>query len=187
MSNINKDLYTVFLKIKDSGNSFIIAGSQFGFKYKNDSDLSKFHNDCCIMIQDSFAEYNLLDDDIQYIQLSFKQQNVKLLHEFSYDIFSNSDGNSTSYGDSINSDDNLPISIAESSLGDSLVTELDVNNNIYSIKLNVDNRNVNFLDVIKEKSKHLKDNHVNKITHFTSTFKFYYLQDIKYKYVLATR
>lgn len=58
-------------------------------------------------------------------------------------------------------------------------------NKIVNICLVIGNNKVNFLDIIKEKASMLKrPNHVDNITSFDSSFKFYLIRDTN-NYVLA--
>lgn len=60
-----------------------------------------------------------------------------------------------------------------------------VNNKIVNISLIVDNKEINFLDIIKEKAYMVRiSNHPDYITSFDSSFKFYLIRDIS-NYVLA--
>ena len=79
----------------------------------------------------------------------------------------------------------IPVSINEDSIGKPLDTIVS-NNIITNIKLNFKNKEINFLDNIKNKTRFLSDKHSNKITIFDSSFKFYKLRD-KYHFILAVK
>ena len=81
----------------------------------------------------------------------------------------------------------IPLSIYQSLLGIPLKTKTDSNNDITSIDLFVNNKHVNFLELIKNKNKFLSTYHADNISCFDSYFNFYYLKDYKSFYVLAIK
>lgn len=63
-----------------------MAGNQFGFSYESDNSLDDLYNITRYKLEDYFKEYNLIDEDIVYIQISFRKNNLKLLADFKKDI-----------------------------------------------------------------------------------------------------
>ena len=59
----------------------------------------------------------------------------------------------------------IPVSVNKSYLGNLLETKVD-NGYISYIKLAIDNKTINFLDIIKEKAKFLRANHKDNIVSF---------------------
>lgn len=66
--------------------SYFMAGNQFGFSYESDNSLDDLYNITRYKLEDYFKEYNLIDKDIVYIQISFRKNNLKLLADFKKDI-----------------------------------------------------------------------------------------------------
>jgi hypothetical protein len=127
-ANVSKDVvYTVFIKIRYNIDSFFMAGSQFGFQYKNSEDVNNILfavNGC---LEDYFSEYNLRDESVSYIQLSFRKLDTVLLKEF---VLNKPDNLSEIGYSEIKRRLNIPLSINEKSLGKPLETLVDINNNI---------------------------------------------------------
>jgi hypothetical protein len=73
--------------------------------------------------------------------------------------------NHISISDNINTKKNLniPISVYENSLGKPLNVVI-VNNLITNFPLNIKNKEVNFLNIIKDKAKVIISNHTDNIT-----------------------
>lgn len=67
---------------------------------------------------------------------------------------------------------NIPISIDSNTLGEVLSVEVE-NNLITNIKLNIDSKEINFMYLIKEKSKYLSKSHKDNIYSLDSSYKFY--------------
>ena len=80
---------------------------------------------------------------------------------------------------------NIPVSVNLDSIGKPL--EVKVSDNIITfISISINGKQVNFLDLIKEKAKILPNTHKDNIISFDKAFNFYLLRD-KYKYVLAVK
>ncbi|KAF1828014.1 hypothetical protein BDW02DRAFT_538764, partial [Decorospora gaudefroyi] len=59
---------------------------------------------------------------------------------------------------------------------------------ITNIKVLIDNIEVNFMDLIKEKSSFIKDKHIDSINSFDSLYKFYLCKDAQRKsFILAIK
>lgn len=61
----------------------------------------------------------------------------------------------------------IPVSVDKSSLGNLLETKVE-NGYISYIKLTINNKTVNYLDIIREKAKFLRANHKDNIVSFDS-------------------
>lgn len=135
----------------------------------------------------------MVNDDIVYIQLSFRKLDVKLLTDFTLDKNSIVNDNMTSkevY--SITSTTNLPVSTNESYLGTPLFLEKKskvdfLDNLITFIYVTINNETFNFLDNIKSQAKFLPSNHKDNISSFDSSFKFYLLYINTKYYILAVK
>lgn len=69
--------FSVFgYKVRYISDVYYMAGNQFGFKYKDidhNYNLNYLDNNVISSIQRLFDVYNLTDDEIVYIQISFRQ------------------------------------------------------------------------------------------------------------------
>ena len=175
-------IYTVFIKVRYNQDSFFMVGNQFGFSFKSTDDIDNLLSDIKFRLNDYLEDYNLSDDSITYIQVSFKQLDIRLLSEFILNKpkhITINDFNNT-YRKL-----NIPVSINSDSLGKPLDIQI-VNNVITDIVLIYKNKRINFMDVIKEKAKFLSKSHKDNINTFDTSYKFYLLKDIRY-YILAIK
>ena len=158
-----------------------MAGNQFGFNFKSFNDIDDLLSIIKARLEEKFEHYNLTDGSIVYVQLTFRKLDLKLLSEFKLGNLNNIP---LSEHSSIKRKLNIPVSVNQDSLGRPLDMVI-VNNKIVNISLTIDNKKVNFLDIINEKASMLKRvNHVDNIRSFDSSFKFYLIRD-KSNYVLA--
>ena len=171
-----------------------MVGNQFGFNYiSNDNNLELFDL-IKIKLEHYLSYYNLVDEDILYIQISFRKINKKIYSELKLD---------TKYLlniDNIEVNDNfikrdilntkklisLPVNIDKDYLGKPLDIILGDNNDISIVNININNKICNFLDIIKEKAKYLRTKHSDNITVFDKDFKFYYIKSTV-DYVLVVK
>ena len=183
LNNIGMDsIYTVFIKVRYNQDSFFMVGNQFGFSFKSTDDIDNLLSDIKSRLDDYLDDYNLTDDSITYIQVSFKSLDVRLFSEFKLNKpihVSINDFNNT-YRKL-----NIPVSINSDSLGKPLDIQI-VNNVITDIVLIYKNKRINFMDVIKDKAKFLAKSHKDNITIFDSNYKFYLIKDIRY-FILGVR
>ena len=172
--------YTVFVKVRYNLDSFFMAGSQFGFVFSSDEIIENLYSSIISRLQQYMGSYNLSEDSILYIQVSFIQQDRKLLSEVSLVKPSHI----SNYENVLVKDVlTVPISVNEDSIGKPLGVTI-VNGFITGIDLIIKNNRVNFMNIILDKARILKTNHRDKITSFNENFKFYLLKD-KYDYILA--
>jgi len=119
-------LYTVSVKIRFS-NSFFMAGNQFGFKILNIEDLEDLEVIVKERVNKSLDVYSLLDEDILYIQLSFKKVDSQIISEFSLknsQIVASSIKDNQEKVVSINTA-NIPISVNHNTIGKPLTLDFD--------------------------------------------------------------
>lgn len=174
-------VYTVFVKVRYNLDEFFMAGNQFGFTYSSESDLKSLLAVISEKLEEYMSIYNLSDDAIVYIQVTFRQKDKKLLSEFS---LLSSDGTDRkdlfhiprSDLKSVESNLSIPVSIDEDSLGKALPVDIS-DGLITHIHLEIDGKLVNFLDIIKSNAKILRAKHKDNIISFDSSFKFYLLKD----------
>lgn len=76
------NIYTFFIKVRYDYNNFFIAGSQFGFYYYSNDKIDNLLQIVNNRLEDCFNTYNITDELILYVQLSFKLLDNKLLSEF---------------------------------------------------------------------------------------------------------
>ena len=174
--------YTVFVKVRYNYDSFCMAGSQFGFVFSSNEVIATLYSSVISRITQYMGSYNLSEDSIFYIQLSFIQQDRKLLSEVSLiKPFYVSNYENNLIKDVLI----VPISVNRDSIGKPLGVAI-VNGFITAIDLIIRNNRVNFMSIILNKAKILKSNHRDKITSFDKNFKFYLLKD-KFDYILAIK
>lgn len=160
--------YTVYIKVRYSENSYFMAGNQWGFTFIDDSSIDKLYTIVRSKLDNYFSFYDLIDEDIVYVQLIFRELNVKLLSEF---ILDSKDHNKSEILENKRSL-NIPISVSEYSLG--LPLNKTINNHIITnVDVVIKGNKVNFLDIIKDKAKLLRSNHTDNITSFDKDAKFY--------------
>jgi hypothetical protein len=172
-------MFSVFIKIRYNENSFLMLGNQFGFCLNSINDIDDLLSIIQSRLDDSFEEYNLTNASISYLQISFRQLNKKLSSDLLLDklpYLTKSDILETKR------DLNIPVS---TNLGNSLDVVVK-DGFIIDIPITINNKKINFIDCIKEKSKVLKIHHKDNITSFDSSFKFYLLKDSS-DYVLAIK
>ena len=164
-----------------------MAGSQFGFNYNCQSQIEWLFDIIKSRIANTFDVYNMTNDDIVYIQITFRKLDVKLLSDFILDkTLGVTKAMTKTEIDRISDTSNIPVSTDESSLGTVLKVTF-VDNIITSIYVTMGNESFNFLDRIKAQSKLLPNGHKDKITHFDSSFKFYLTYINTKYYVLAIK
>lgn len=208
--------YTVFIKIRYSKDNFFMGGSPFGFPYKSIDDLTELYNILSVRLDDSFSMYNIEDNEIVYIQLSFKSIDYKsysdlvikdkisdtllddkkkfsvsdkkpnfytvLNHHTNTNIVVN-DSLSKKEASDYNSIASLPFNLSDDYLNYPLLVILDDKGIITNIKLNINNKDINFLDLIKKRNVLNKNIYFNS---FTSDFKFYFVNS-KHSYILGIK
>ena len=162
-------IYTVFVKVRYNIDSFFIAGNQFGFEYKNINSINDLLSCVNIRLEQYFSSYNLTDESIIYIQLSFSKLDKKLVSEFKLEKKDHNDNKLISYKNITKQILSVPVSINKNSLGNPLNITVDTDGNISFIYLNLKGKLVNFLDTIKSRSILLRDNHVDNINSFKDT------------------
>lgn len=165
---------------------FFMVGNQFGFHYTSDHSLIDLFNDINIRLDEYLSSYNLSDEEILYIQISFRVLNKKIFNSLRVIEDNNV---SVSENKRLKSVISIPVfrSIEElKNLGDCLPIHLDNNNNITNIELSVNGIKVNFLDRILDKSSLLrKSNSVNS-TVLDSSYTFVYIKS-NIDYIAAAR
>jgi hypothetical protein len=178
MLNVNLDLnnvYTVYVKVRYSKDSFFMVGNQFGFKYASEKDLEVLFNDIRARLEEYFSYYNLVDEDIIYIQVSFRLLDRMIYSDIAIDkeVLEN-----VSVPEKKETLDlvSIPTTTEEDSLGHPLPIVLDNNNNIKQVDVTIKGVKSNFIDIILEKTKYIRSKHVDVITQFDNKYKFYYIK-----------
>ena len=77
--------YIVFIKLRYFSDNFCMCGKQFGFDFKSEDQITWLFYIVNNRITGSFEAYNMIPDDIVYIQMSFRKLDVKLLSDFILD------------------------------------------------------------------------------------------------------
>lgn len=183
-------LYTVAIKIRYS-NAFFMAGKQFGFNYKGLEDVIHLTTISTYNVNKLLDVYSLLDEDISYVQFTFKKVSSKIISDFGFSDSNPVPGNQVPPKLLVESNFNIPISVDNDTLGQVLPLSYDSNNLITNIELldiyHKEKLVINFLDRILEKSKLLKLGHPDKIQYFDKSWIFYLVHTSNISYVLAVK
>lgn len=142
-------VYNVFIKVRYDNDKFFMAGSQLGFNYTSNEDIDNLQSEVNQRLEEHFKDYNLIDDNVNYVQLRMKSLDIKLLSEFSLDkpyYEPKSQVNAT------HNKLNIPIFVNDDSLGKPLEI-VTVDNIIINIILKHKGKQINFLELIKDKTK----------------------------------
>lgn len=166
-----------------------MCGYQFSFDYTGIQDVQGLHENVEDRIAEFYKDYNITDEDVVYVQISFRKVNIQLLAEFCLDDDSTEIDNfiTKPVYKKLEGLSNVPVSVNEFYLGKSLLTESDSKGNIKYIHLIYKDNHINFLDIIRNKAVLLGINHVDHIISFDNLYKFYLLKDKKFDYVLAIK
>jgi predicted RNA-binding protein len=168
------NIYTVFVKVRYNIDAFFMAGNQFGFKYTDTSKLGEIYQVVLQKLDKYMEDYDLIQEDVVYIELSFRKKDKILLSDISVDR------NITHIEKRVLDTDkkslNIPVSINQDYLGELLSVEIE-NNLITNVKVNVNSKEINFMDLINEKSSYIREKHVDNITYFDSSYNFYLTKD----------
>lgn len=85
---ISKDVdYTVYIKVKHSKDQYFMAGNQFGFIYSSIDDINDLYDLLSDRLNLYFKQYKLVNKDIVYVEVTFREFNTRLLSEFSMEDF----------------------------------------------------------------------------------------------------
>lgn len=194
-------VYTVFIKVRYSIDRYFMVGNQFGFNYDKTYRLDDVYNTLQQRLEGYMEEYDLIEDDIVYIELIFRKKDKSLLSEFSQD-FKNIKHLDNSAVIDTNKLINIPISVNENFLDqylpidtvDGKITNIKIYigekfNYASSIKTNElkESDKKNFLEVINGKNKYLRSNHMDNIKVFDDKYKFYLIKEDKRFFVLAVK
>ena len=178
-------VYTVFIKVRHSVDEFFMAAYQFGFNYRHKDIIKSLLDVVTKRLIEYMVLYNLTEESIVYIQISFRQKDKKLLSEFLPVHRDNVSYIPKPDLNNIDSNLSIPVSINEESLGKPLPVDIS-NGLITHIHMEIGNEPINFLDVIKNNAKILRSKHKDNINSFDDKFKFYLLKD-KRDYILAVK
>lgn len=159
-----------------------MAGNQFGYTFSSLADIRGLFDVVTQRLTEYMEQYNLTDEAIIYIELIFRQKDKRLLSEFNLE----KPFHVTKY-EVLKTERELviPVSVSEKSIGKPLSVNTS-NGLITHINLNLQDKMVNFLDVIRNNAKLIRAGHKDNITHFYENFRFYLLKD-KSDFVLAIK
>lgn len=136
-------------------------------------------------MEDYFGYYNLTDDEINYIQVTFRLLNKEVFTELFLDkpkLTNVSPSTISTIRDIIS----IPATTDETVLGKPLPVALALNNRIEVVNVVIDGVSLNFLDIIIEKTKYIRLKHKDVITEFDMSCKFYYIKS-SIDYILVIR
>ena len=179
-------IYTVIVKVRYDVDNFFMAGNQFGFNYDSQYKINDLLTVINNKLDDYFSDYNLSDESVLYVEVTFRQLDNKLLSEFALQtpVYVKGSENKALV---TTRDLNIPVSVNKDSIGNPLLLET-IDDFIVNICLKINDKIVNFLDIIKDKSKFLRKNHKDNINMFHKSWNFYLLKDHRNdSYVLAVK
>jgi hypothetical protein len=104
-----------------------MAGNQFGFNYRSDFDIKCLYQQVKFRLDDYFSHYHLTNNDILYVQLSFRMMDIKFFSKFKIDkpiYVSHTDHNK------LNKMISIPVSVNENYLGKPLNITIKDNYNV---------------------------------------------------------
>ena len=133
-------------------------------------------------LEEYFEHYNLIDDSVIYVQIGFKKLDVKLSSQFS---LVKPNHVSLSNFNSVKTQLITPVYINQEYLGNPLSIDI-VDKYISNISVTINNEEINFLDLIRDKIKYLRKNHPDNISSFSSDFNFYLLKS-NISYILGVK
>jgi hypothetical protein len=177
--------YTCYVKIRYDKDNFLMVGNQFGFSYNQDSELSMLYSNIQDRMEEFFNHYKLENEDIIYIELIFRPLQWRIESDVFLDRAKIEDL-SLSTQRRLLDIQKIPISTNEDYLPKPLVVSLDNNQMVNHIQISINNENINFLDLILDKTKFLNKKHKDYITSFDSNTKFYHISG-KSDYVSVIR
>ena len=132
-----------------------MVGNQFGFKYNSSNDIQYLFNNTKVRLEEYFIKYDLQDEDILYVQISFRLLDRKIFSGISIDkqrVENLSLIEKKATLDLIT----IPVITKESELGNCLPTLLDKNNIIKEVSVVIKDKKYNFIDIIVENTKYIR-------------------------------
>lgn len=125
-------------------------------------------------MEDYFGYYNLSDDEIVYVQVSFRKLDLLLYSNLVLDRSKLTNIPPSTARNTLNII-SIPTTTDEKDLGKHLHANLDSDNKkkIKYINIIINGNIYNFIDIIREKAKYIRANHKDIITEFDMSYKFY--------------
>jgi hypothetical protein len=137
------NVYTVYVKVRYDKDNFFMVGNQFGFNFNSENSYEVLFYDITIRLEEYFAHYNLVNEDIVYVEVSFR-----LLDKMIYsDLFIDKDKlvnmTPTEKKDMLDLVV-IPTATNEDGLGKCLPVVLDSNNKIKEVNIVIKDVKYNF-------------------------------------------
>lgn len=142
-------------------------------------------NDIKVRLDDYFGYYNLSDDEIVYIQVSFRILDRMVYSDLLIDktkLINVAISTVRTTLDIIS----IPTTTNENNLGKSLPVVIGLDNKIKEVNVTINGVLYNFLYIIIEKTKYIIAKHKDIITEFDMSYKFYYIKS-SIDYILVIR
>lgn len=175
-SNLPIDnVFTVYIKIRYDKDNFLMIGNQLGFEFKSHDDFGLLLKDINGRFEEFFGKYDIKDLDIVYIQVSFRLLDRMVFSDLFIDKEVLQDAH-VSEKKAILNVVSIPATTDENDLGKPLITVSDSNNYIKQVDIFIKGIKHNFIDIINQKNKYIRKNHIDCITQFDSSCKFYYIK-----------
>ncbi len=162
--------YTCLVKVRYNKDNFFMSGSQFGFESNSYKDIINLVDIIKSRMGEYLEQYKLPSAYVNYIQLNFRLLDEKFLSEFSLikpDYLSKPDFFKVK--------DSLSIPVSLTSLGQRLNVKFKDNIASY-IPININDKEINFIDVI---NKSTKLGRINPVL-LDDSSKFYFVKDKVY-------
>ena len=172
---INRN-YTVFVKVRYDMDRFAMTGNQFAFNYFHLRDIELMFETIVFKLEQHYSLYSTSQDDIEYVQLVFRVRDEILLSEFA---LVKPKHVPKKENEIVVNKLSIPVSINQKSLGNALAVDIS-ENIITNIILSIHNKEINFLEVIKESAKLLRANHQDNITKFYKNFIYLMINTVTY-------
>jgi hypothetical protein len=188
MVNVNlsiDNVYTIYVKVIYDKDTFFMVGNQFGFNFSYENSYEVLFYDITIRLEEYFAHYYLVNEDIVYVQVSFRLLDIMIYSDLFIDKDILVNMTPTEKKDTLDLFV-IPTATTEDGLGKCLPVVLDSNNKIKEVNIVIQDVKYNFLDIIVEKTKYIKNSHRDVITSFHKDYKFYYIKS-NIDYILVVK
>lgn len=74
------------MKVRYRIDNYFMVGNPFGFIYDTENSLNDLYKIFRYKVEDYFKEYNLLDEEVIYLRITFRKYDIRILADFRKDI-----------------------------------------------------------------------------------------------------
>lgn len=164
--------YTILIRLKYSDTFFKMAGQQYAMVFDHMEKLKVFHKEGIVALNSLIERYDISENHINDIQLIISEVNTKFLSDYAFDesYLEMSKSNTKIIKNQIKL---FPISDANKVLGKPIEREI-VNDEVVGVNVNVDNKNINLIQSIRDREKINKEMNIeHEPAHFDKDSEFY--------------